>query len=53
LAFEEMPPYPASNLGNGGVCAATAEAYREIADMDRFDIDCQVLPAFIGRMRSW
>ncbi|HPD16886.1 MAG TPA: nucleotidyltransferase family protein [Planctomycetota bacterium] len=53
IAFEEKPRYPASNLANGGVYAVTADAYREIADMDRIDIGYQVLPAFVGRMRGW
>ncbi len=53
IAFEEKPRHPASHLANGGVYAVTADAYREIADMNRFDIGYQVLPAFVGRMRGW
>lgn len=53
VAFEEKPRNPRSDLANGGVYAVTADAYREMADMNRFDIGYQVLPAFVGRMRGW
>lgn len=44
---------PTSDLANAGVYAVTAEAYREMADMDRFDLGHDVLPRFVGRMLGW
>jgi len=52
-SFEEKPRHPKSNLANAGVYAVTADAYREIADMRKFDLGFDVLPAFVGRMRGW
>lgn len=51
--FIEKPTEPTSDLANGGVYAITSEAYREIADMQAFDIGFDVLPRFVGRMRGW
>lgn len=51
--FIEKPDAPASDLANGGVYVASAEAYREIAAMDTSDLGHEVLPAFVGRMRGW
>ena len=53
VAFVEKPAEPRSDLANAGVYAVTAEAYREIAAMDGFDLGFDVLPRFVGRMRGW
>lgn len=53
IAFTEKPNQPVSDLANGGVYVLDAEAYREIADMNAFDIGFEVLPRFVGRMRGW
>jgi len=51
--FIEKPDHPASDLANAGVYVVTADAYREIADMDCFDLGFDVLPKFVGRMRGY
>ena len=53
VEFVEKPSRPKSNLANGGVYAVTSAAYHEIADMRKFDLAFDVLPAFVGRMRGW
>ncbi len=53
IEFQEKPSDPKSNLANAGVYAVTSAAYREIADMDGFDLASDVMPKFIGRMRGW
>lgn len=53
IAFVEKPEQPKSDLANAGVYVADADAYREIADMNAFDIGFDVLPRFVGRMRGW
>lgn len=53
VSFVEKPERPASNLANAGVYVVDGEAYREMADMGRFDLGFDVLPAFVGRMRGW
>lgn len=50
VAFEEKPAEPKSDLANAGVYAVTANAWREIADMQAFDLGFDVLPRFVGRM---
>lgn len=52
-AFVEKPPRPVSNLANGGIYVVDAAAYREMADMNAFDLAFDVLPKFVGRMRGW
>lgn len=51
--FIEKPKHPTSNLANGGVYAVTADAYREIADRNAFDLGFDVLPTFVNRMSGW
>ena len=51
-AFEEKPAEPQSDLANAGVYAVTAQAWREIAAMQAFDIGFDVLPRFVGRMQG-
>jgi NDP-sugar pyrophosphorylase family protein len=51
--FVEKPKHPKSDLANGGIYALTPDAYREIADMRKFDLGFDVLPAFVGRMHGW
>ncbi len=51
--FVEKPNCPKSDLANAGVYAVTSEAYREMADMDGFDLGFDVIPKFINRMRGW
>ena len=53
IEFQEKPSDPKSNLANAGVYAMTSAAYREIADLDGFDLANDVMPKFIGRMRGW
>lgn len=53
VSFEEKPVLPRGDLANAGVYIATADAYREIADMGAKDLGFDVLPAFVGRMRGW
>lgn len=51
--FVEKPKQPKGNLANAGVYAVTAGAYREMADMNAFDLGFDVLPKFVGRMRGF
>src|SRR5206468_372088 len=53
VSFVEKPAQPRGELANAGVYAVTADVYRRIADMDKFDIGYDILPAFVGRMRGW
>jgi NDP-sugar pyrophosphorylase family protein len=53
VSFVEKPKEPPSDLANGGLYVVTAEAYREMADQDAFDLGFDVLPKFVGRMRGW
>jgi len=52
-SFVEKPKRPTSNFANAGVYAVCADAFREMADMNVFDIGTDVLPEFVGRMRGW
>jgi mannose-1-phosphate guanylyltransferase len=52
-SFVEKPEQPRSNLANGGVYALTSDAYHEMADMAKFDLAFDVIPAFVGRMYGW
>jgi mannose-1-phosphate guanylyltransferase len=51
--FAEKPKNPKGNLANAGVYAVTSDAFREMADMNKFDLGFDVLPAFVGRMAGW
>lgn len=53
VSFAEKPEQPNGNLANAGVYVVTANAYREIADMNAFDLGYDVLLKFVGRMRGW
>ena len=53
VGFEEKPDDPKSDLANAGVYVVTADAFREIADMNAFDLGFDVLPKFVGRMRGY
>ncbi len=53
VEFVEKPKQPKSDLANGGVYVLDADAFREISDMNAFDLGFDVLPRFIGRMRGW
>ena len=50
--FVEKPKHPESDLANAGIYVVTADAWREIADMNAFDLGFDVLPRFTGRMRG-
>jgi mannose-1-phosphate guanylyltransferase len=51
-AFVEKPEHPESDLANAGIYVLSADAWREIADMDVFDFGFDVIPRFVGRMRG-
>jgi D,D-heptose 1,7-bisphosphate phosphatase len=53
VSFVEKPERPASDLANAGLYVLDAAAYREVAAMRSFDLRCDVLPRFVGRMRGW
>jgi mannose-1-phosphate guanylyltransferase len=53
VEFVEKPKQPKSDLANSGVYVFSAEAYREVADRNVFDIGFDVLPSFVGRMRGF
>ncbi len=53
VTFVEKPEHPKSNLANGGLYVVTADAYREMADANAFDIGFDILPQFVGRMRGY
>jgi D,D-heptose 1,7-bisphosphate phosphatase len=53
VSFVEKPDRPASDLANSGLYVVNAAAYREIAAMRAFDLEFDVLPRFVGRMRGW
>jgi mannose-1-phosphate guanylyltransferase len=53
VEFVEKPQQPASDLANAGIYVVSADAYREMADRDAFDLGFDVLPAFVGRMRGF
>ena len=53
LSFVEKPEHPKSDLANAGVYVLTADAYREVADLQAFDFGFDVLPRFVGRMRGF
>jgi mannose-1-phosphate guanylyltransferase len=53
VEFVEKPEHPKGNLANGGVYVVDGELYREIAEMQAFDLGFDVLPRLIGRMRGY
>lgn len=53
VSFIEKPTAPRSNLANAGIYAVRAAAFREMADMNAFDLAFDVLPKFVGRMSGW
>lgn len=53
VSFVEKPSEPKGDLANAGVYIVDADAYREIAAMEAFDLGFEVLPRFVGRMRGW
>jgi mannose-1-phosphate guanylyltransferase len=53
VEFVEKPQHPRSDLANAGVYALTSSAFHEMADMQKFDLGFDVLPAFVGRMFGW
>ena len=53
VSFIEKPSEPRSDLANAGLYVVSAAGYREMADIDGFDIGFDILPYFTGRMRGW
>jgi histidinol-phosphate phosphatase family protein len=53
VSFVEKSERPTSNLANAGLYVVDVAAYREIAATKSFDLDFDVLPKFVGRMRGW
>ncbi|HEY8942741.1 MAG TPA: nucleotidyltransferase family protein [Polyangiaceae bacterium] len=53
VEFVEKPKQPKSDLANSGVYVFSADAYREVADRNVFDIGFDVLPSLVGRMRGF
>jgi mannose-1-phosphate guanylyltransferase len=53
VEFVEKPKRPKSDLANSGLYVLSADAYREIADRDVFDIGFDILPSFVGRMSGF
>lgn len=51
--FEEKPSLPRSNLANAGIYVLDAATYREIADLQAFDIGFDVIKHFVGRMYGY
>lgn len=52
ITFEEKPAAPKSDMANAGIYIVTAAAWREIVDLQAFDLGFDVLPKFAGRMRG-
>ena len=50
--FVEKPKEPKGNLANAGVYAVTTEAYREMADMNGFDLGFDVLYPALGLVHA-
>lgn len=53
VSFIEKPRDPRSDLANAGLYVVSADGYREMADIDGFDIGFDIIPRFVGRMRGW
>ncbi len=51
-AFVEKPEHPKATSPTQGLYVVSAEAWREIADMDVFDFGFDVIPRFVGRMKG-
>ena len=52
-SFVEKPLEPKSDLANAGIYAVTSASWREIADMQAFDLGFDVLPKYVGRMSGF
>jgi histidinol-phosphate phosphatase family protein len=53
ISFVEKPEPPVSNLANAGLYVVDAQTYRQIAELQAFDLGFDILPRFVGRMRGW
>ncbi len=53
VEFIEKPEKPKSDLANAGIYVVSKDAYREMAEMDAFDLGFDVLPRFVGRMMGY
>ena len=52
-AFTEKPAEPVSDLANAGVYVMDAALFREIANLEAFDLGFDVLPKLVGRMAGF
>lgn len=50
--FEEKPSKPRSKLANAGIYVMSAALYRDIGNMNAFDLGLDVLPNLVGRIHG-
>jgi len=53
VEFVEKPKEPKSDQANAGLYVLEADAYRDIADRNVFDIGFDILPSYVGKMSGF